>query len=158
MFVPLLRTFLVNSFPALELFCSSASWSFVSRSFSREFALPIRELECSLRVSIANEHMIFASLVYQGCVLEIFGVSFSINLIPIPMGDVCVIVGMDWLSRFSAMIDCKGQCMVVRTPIGGELVIYGEGTRMGLGFCSVAKARQYIQHRYAGYLAYVVGT
>ena len=46
--------------------------------------------------------------------------------------------------------------MVVRTPSRGELVVYGEGTRMGSGFCSVARAQQYIQHGCAGYLAYVV--
>ena len=75
--------------------------------------MPIDDLECPLRVSIANEHGVFASLVYQGCELEIFGVSFPIDLIPIPMGDVCMIVGMDWLSRFGAMIDCEGQRVVV---------------------------------------------
>ena len=62
-------------------------------------------------------------------VLEIFEVSFPIFFIPIPMGDVCVIVGMDWLSRFGAMIDCEGQWVVVRTPSRGELIIYREGTR-----------------------------
>ena len=69
-----------------------------------------------------------------------------------------MIVGMDWLSRFGAMIDCEGQRVVVRTPSGGELVVYGEGTRLGSGFCSAARARQYIQHGCAGYLAYVVDT
>ena len=70
--------------------------------------------------------------------------SYLIDLIPIPMGDVCVIVGMDWLSRFGAMIDCAGQRVVVRTPSGGELVIYGEGTKLGLGFGYATKDRQYI--------------
>ena len=78
--------------------------------------MPIDDLECPLQVSIANEHGFSASSVYRGCELEIFGVSFPIDLIPIPMGDVCVIVGMDWLSRFGAMIDCEGQRVVVRTP------------------------------------------
>ena len=69
--------------------------------------MSVGELECPLRVAIANEHGISASSVFWGYILEIFGVSFSIDLIPIPMGDVCVIVGMDWLSRFGAMIDCE---------------------------------------------------
>ena len=67
------------------------------------------ELECPLQVSIANEHGVSAFIVYQGCVLDIFGVPYLIDLIPVPMGNVCVIVGMDWLSRFGAMIDCEGQ-------------------------------------------------
>ena len=50
---------------------------------------------------------------YQGCVLEIFGVPYPIDLIPIPMRDICVIVGMDLLSQFGAMIYCEGQRMVV---------------------------------------------
>ena len=53
------------------------------------------------------------SRIYHGCVLEIFGVPYLIDLIPIPMEDVCVIVGMDWLSNFVAMIDCEGQGVVV---------------------------------------------
>ena len=63
--------------------------------------------------------------------MEIFEVPFPIDLIHIPIRDVCVIVGMDWLSRFGAMIDCEGQWVVVRTLSGGELVIYGEGSRVG---------------------------
>ena len=66
--------FLVNSLPALVLLDSGTSGSIVSQSFSRGFAMPLRELQCPLRVSIANEHGVSASSAYQGCVLEIFGV------------------------------------------------------------------------------------
>ena len=71
--------------------------------------------------------------------MEIFGVPYPIDLIPIPIRDVSVLVGMDWLSRFGAMIDCEGQGVVVRTPNGGELVIYGEGTRIGSAFVLLPK-------------------
>ena len=86
MFVPLLGMFLVNSLPALLLFDLGASRSFVSQSFSREFDMPIGELECPLRLSVANEHEVSSSLVYHGCVLEIFGEPYLIDLILIPMG------------------------------------------------------------------------
>ena len=52
--------------------------------------------------------------------LEILGVFYRIDLIPIPMGVVCVIVRMDWVSRFGTMIDCEGQWIVVQTPSGGN--------------------------------------
>ena len=41
--------------------------------------------------------------------VEIFGVEFPIDLIPIAMGYVCVIVGMDWLSRYRDLIDSERQ-------------------------------------------------
>ena len=87
----------------------------------------------------------YASDVIRGCVLEIFGVEFPIDLVPIAMGDVCVIVGMDWLSRYGAMIDCKRQLVSIRDPSRGVLSVYDEGTRSGSAFCSAARARQSLQ-------------
>ena len=60
MIMILLGTFLVNSLPALVLFDTDASQYFVFQSFSRSFDMTLGELECSLRVSITNEHGISA--------------------------------------------------------------------------------------------------
>lgn len=73
------------------------------------FDMSLGELECSLRVSIANENGVSASSVFWDCTLEIFEVSYPIDLVLIPMGDVSLIVGLDWLSRFGAMTDCEGR-------------------------------------------------
>ena len=100
-------TFLVSSVPALVLFDLSASRSFVSLAFSQHITIRRETLSQPLRVSIADERAVYATEVIRGCVLEIFGVEFPIDLVPIGMGDVCVIVGMDWLSRFGAIIDCE---------------------------------------------------
>ena len=72
------------------------------------------------------------------------------------MGDVCVIVGMDWLSRFGAIIDCERQLVTIRDPSGGVLSVYGEGTRSGSAFCSAARARQCLQQGCKGFVAYVM--
>ena len=100
----------------------------------------------------------YATEVIRGCVLEIFGVEFPIDLVPIAMGDVCVIVGMDWLSRFGAVIDCEWQLVTIRDPSGGVLTVYGEGTRPDSAFCSAARARQSLQQGCSGFVAYVVDT
>ena len=68
-----LGTFLVNSMPDLVLFDAGMCWSFVSQSFTRSFDMSIGELECLLRVSIANEHKVFVLSFYRGCVMEISG-------------------------------------------------------------------------------------
>ena len=49
----------------------------------------------------------YSAEVIRGCVLEILGVEFLIDLVLIAMVDVCVIVGMDWLSKVGAVIDCE---------------------------------------------------
>ena len=60
---------------------------------------------------------------------------FPIDLVPIVMGDVCVIVGMDWLSRYGSLIDYERQLVTIRDPSGGVLTMYDEGTRTGSAFC-----------------------
>ena len=61
------------------------------------------------------------------------------------MGDVCVIVGMDWLSWFGATIGCERQMMTLREPSGGVLTVCGEGTGSRSTFCSAVRARQSLQ-------------
>ena len=99
----------MNPVPAVVLFDSGASRSFVSLAFSHHISVRREVLSRPLIVSIADEHVIFANDVIRGCVLEIFGVEFPIDLVPIVIGDVCVIAGMDWLSQFGAMIDYERQ-------------------------------------------------
>ena len=90
--------------------CYRASQYFVYGSFGREFGLPVRELESPLQVFIANEHGISTFTVYRGCVLDIFRVSFLIDLISIPMRDVCVIMAIDWLSHFGQGLGFDFRC------------------------------------------------
>ena len=54
-------TFLVNYVPALVLFDSGVCRSFVSLSFSRHISVRCEALSRPLRVSIADEHAVFAT-------------------------------------------------------------------------------------------------
>ena len=125
MFMIMIGTFLVNSMLAPVLFDSGASRLFVSRPSNRSFGMTLGEIEFFFRDST----------------LEIFEVSYSIDPIPISMRDMCMIVGMNWLIRFDARIVCEGYRVVVRTLSGGELIIYGESTRVGSSFCFVVRDR-----------------
>ena len=78
-------TFLVNSVPALVLFDSGASRSFISLAFSQHISISREVLSRPLRVSITDERKVYAIVMIRGCVLEIFGVEFPIDLVPITM-------------------------------------------------------------------------
>lgn len=42
-------------------------------------------------------------------VLEKFDMNIPVDNYRIPMGDMCAIVGVDWLSQLGNMIDCERQ-------------------------------------------------
>ena len=147
--------FYVNSMPALVLFDTGATKSFVSFSFCKSFSIVKGRLNEPLEVEIADEKIRLVSDVYRGNGLEIEGVRFPIDLIPIVMREINVIVGMDWLSRHRAHFDCENQRIVVQTPSGGELTIFGNGKKGMPKVCSLAKARRYVHRGGISYLAYV---
>nr|GFA56375.1 putative reverse transcriptase domain-containing protein [Tanacetum cinerariifolium] len=72
---------------------------------------------------------------------------FNIDLLPVELGSFDVIVGMDWLSKYDAVI--AGAEKLVRIPFGNEiLTIRGEGSNerneSRLNIISCSKAQEYM--------------
>ncbi|XP_071704472.1 uncharacterized protein [Rutidosis leptorrhynchoides] len=119
-------TFLVNSKPAKVLFDSGADLSYVSLKYVATLNCSYCELNSPLQVEITDGRFSVANGVYKNCVID-FGVSkFDIDLVPITLGEFDVVVGMDWLDHNRANLDCHEKFVWVRTPSGGELIVYGE--------------------------------
>ncbi|KAJ9546254.1 hypothetical protein OSB04_025961 [Centaurea solstitialis] len=148
--------FLVNSMPALVLFDTGASKSFVSLTFCKDFMNIKSKLESPLEVEIADEEFRLCKFIYKKNVLEVEGVKFSIDLIPIPMREIQVVAGMDWLRRNGANVDCENCRVVVRNLSGGELTILGDASKRLPKVCSMAKARSYVLRGGTSYLVYLI--
>nr|GEU51586.1 reverse transcriptase domain-containing protein [Tanacetum cinerariifolium] len=65
-----------------------------------------------------------------GCTLGLLGHSFNIDLMHVEPGSFDVIIGMDWLAKYHAVIVCDKK--VVRIPYGDEVLII-EGDRCNCG-------------------------
>ncbi|GJZ59917.1 putative reverse transcriptase domain-containing protein, partial [Tanacetum coccineum] len=61
------------------------------------------------------------NIVLRGCTLGLLGHPFDIDLMPIELGSFDVIIGMDWLAKYHALIVCDEK--VVRIPYGNEVLI-----------------------------------
>ncbi|KAJ9541893.1 hypothetical protein OSB04_028399 [Centaurea solstitialis] len=134
--------FPVNSKPALVLFDAGASKSFVSTSFCKGFSNVMGRLDEPLEVEIVDEKSVIVRDIYRGNVIELGRVRFRVDLIPIPMREINVVLGMSWLSLHGAWFDCEGQRVKIRNPSGGDLIITGNGMKRPPKTCSLAKARR----------------
>ncbi|KAJ9556716.1 hypothetical protein OSB04_011330 [Centaurea solstitialis] len=83
--------FPVNSKPALVLFDTGATWSYVSHRFSKDFQIELGNMDRPLAIDVAAEEVRVVEHMYRGCSIDIFGVQFSIDLIPIPMNGIDVV-------------------------------------------------------------------
>ncbi|GJS07087.1 reverse transcriptase domain-containing protein [Tanacetum coccineum] len=82
-------------------------------------------LDVSYAVELADEKVIGADTILRGCTLNLLDHSFNIDLMPVELGSFDVIIGMDWLSKYHAVIVCDEK--VVRIPYWNEvLTIQGD--------------------------------
>ncbi|GJV19199.1 putative reverse transcriptase domain-containing protein [Tanacetum coccineum] len=99
-------TFLLNNCYASMLFDSGADRSFVSTTFSALLDVTPTTLDTSYAVELADGRISETNIVLRGCTLGLLGHPFDIDLMPVELGSFDVIIGMDWLAKYHALIVC----------------------------------------------------
>ncbi|GJY08941.1 putative reverse transcriptase domain-containing protein [Tanacetum coccineum] len=112
-------TFLLNNRYAFMLFDSGADRSFVLTDFCSLINIAPTTLDYSYAVELADGRIAESSTILRGCTLNLLDHPFNIYLIPVELGSFDVIIGMDWLSKYHAVIVCDEK--VVRIPYGNEI-------------------------------------
>ncbi|GJU25385.1 putative reverse transcriptase domain-containing protein [Tanacetum coccineum] len=151
-------TFLLNNCYASMLFDSGADRSFVSSTFSALLDVAPSTLDTSYAVELADGRISETNVVLRGCTLGLLGHPFDIDLMPVELGSFDVIIGMDWLAKYHAVIVCDEK--VVRIPFGDEVLIvrgddYDGRSKSKLNIISCTKTQKYIQKGCQVYLAQV---
>nr|GEY39449.1 reverse transcriptase domain-containing protein [Tanacetum cinerariifolium] len=83
----------------------------------------------------------------RGCTLNFLSHPFNIDLMPIELGGFNVIISMDWLVKYHAVIVCDEK--IIRIPFGNELLIVrGDGRKnrheSRLNIISCTKTQNYL--------------
>ncbi|GJY88379.1 putative reverse transcriptase domain-containing protein [Tanacetum coccineum] len=104
-------------------------------------------LDYGYDVELADGKIILVNTLIRGCTLNFLNHPFNIDLMPVELGSFNVIIGMEWLSTYQAVIVCAEK--IVRIPFGNEtLIIRGDKnndehkTRLNIISCS--KTQKYV--------------
>nr|GEW06722.1 reverse transcriptase domain-containing protein [Tanacetum cinerariifolium] len=151
-------TFLLNKCYASFLFDTSANRSFVSTAFSSLIDIIPTTLDNSYDVELADDRIIEVNTIIKGCTLNLLNHPFNINLMPVELGSFDVIIGMDCLSLYHAVIICDEK--IVHVPFGNEtLIIRGDGSNLGnesqLNIISCTKTHKYFLKGCHVFLAHI---
>ncbi|GJR28697.1 putative reverse transcriptase domain-containing protein [Tanacetum coccineum] len=140
-------TFLLNNRYASILFDTGADRSFVSTAFSSRIVITPTALDHDYNVELADGRIVGLNTIIRGCTLNFLNHPFNIDLMPVELGSFDVIIGMDWLAKYHAVIVCAEK--IVRIPFGDEiLIVRGDGssnehgTRLNIISCT--KAQEYL--------------
>ncbi|GKB15741.1 putative reverse transcriptase domain-containing protein, partial [Tanacetum coccineum] len=113
--------FLLNQHLARVLFYSRADKSFVSIYLSSMLNIPPITIDTFYNIEMADGNLVSTNTIIQGCTLTLLNQPFKIDLMPIKLGSFDVVISMDWLSKYHAIIICDEK--VVHIPINGETLI-----------------------------------
>ncbi|GJX63013.1 putative reverse transcriptase domain-containing protein [Tanacetum coccineum] len=111
-------TFLLNNCYASILFDTGANRSFVSTAFSSLIDITPTTLNQYYDVELADRKIIRINTIIRGCTLNFLNHPFNIDLMPVELGNFDVIISMDWLSKYHAVVDCAKK--IIRIPYGYE--------------------------------------
>ncbi|GKB27469.1 putative reverse transcriptase domain-containing protein [Tanacetum coccineum] len=148
--------FLLNNCYATMLFDLGADKSFVSSTFSNLLDVAPSTLDTSYAIELADGRISETNIVLRGCTLGLLGHLFDINLMPIELGSFDIIIGMDWLAKYHALIVYDEK--VIRIPYGDEVLIirgdnYDSGSKLNIISCT--RTQKYIEKGCQVYLAQV---
>ncbi|GJR78457.1 putative reverse transcriptase domain-containing protein [Tanacetum coccineum] len=103
-------------------------------------SLEPNEFGFKYEIKIASGQIVEIDKVIKGCKLEIEGHVFDIDLIPFGHGSFDVVIGMDWLSNYTAGIICHEKVVRIPLPDGKVLKVLGERPEEKARFLMGAKA------------------
>ncbi|GKB06094.1 putative reverse transcriptase domain-containing protein [Tanacetum coccineum] len=135
-----------------------ADRSFVSSTFSALLDVAPSTLDTSYAIELADGRTSEINVVLIGCTLGLLGHPFDMDLMPVELGSFDVIISMDWLEKYHALIVCDEK--VVRIPYGNEvLIVRGDNcdgkSKSKLNIISCTKTQKYIEKGCQVYLAEV---
>ncbi|KAA3477917.1 Retrotransposable element Tf2 [Gossypium australe] len=104
-------TFLIHDVPFIALIDIGSTHSYVACTVSGtlgiQFELAVREMSVIRPLG----HSVIVNKLFRDVPLEVQGVVFPANLMELPFGEFDLILGMDWLVKHCANLDCAAKCM-----------------------------------------------
>nr|GEU41296.1 putative reverse transcriptase domain-containing protein [Tanacetum cinerariifolium] len=150
--------FLLNNRYALILFDTGADRSFISTAFSSLLNIIPTTLDHGYDVELADEKIIRVNTIIRGCTLNFINHLFNIDLMPIELGSFNLIIGIDWLTKYHAVIVYDEKIICI--PFGNEvLIVHGNESNNGhefqLNIISCTKTQKYLLKGRHVFLAHI---
>jgi hypothetical protein len=113
--------FSVDSHIAEVLFDTGATHSFITASWVEADNLLITTMSTPIQIDSASGR-IRADSICLNVSVEIRGIVFPANLIVMGTQGIDVILGMNWLDKYQAVISCDKRTIKLMSPLGEEVV------------------------------------
>jgi hypothetical protein len=115
--------FSVFNQPALFLFDSGASHSFISQKFSAKCQLPFYHTKGSFMIATPGGKIATKQL-NQSVPISLGSKIFKTTLLILGLEGMDIILGADWITQHRVVLDVAAKALEIRSPTFGDLALY----------------------------------
>ena len=102
----------------------------------------VEQLAYDMNVTNPLGHNVILNSVYRNCPIVIQAREFLSDLITLPFREFDLILGMDWLSKHQAIVDCGQKTVVLRYSDQSEVILQGIRSGVMSNVISVMQVRR----------------
>jgi hypothetical protein len=115
--------FSILNYPAIILFYSGASHSFISTKFSAKCQLPFPHTDRGITISTPRGR-VATYQINRHVPIKFGSLIIKTTLLILGLDSVDIISGTDWLTRHQAVIDIATRAIEIHSPTCGEITLY----------------------------------
>ncbi|XP_070042937.1 uncharacterized protein [Nicotiana tomentosiformis] len=130
---------------ASVLFDPGSTYLYVSSLFAYFLDVPRESLGNPVYVSTQMGDSVIVDQIYRSCIITFCGYETRVNLLLLDMTDFDVILGMDWLSPYHAILDCHAKTVTLAIPKLPRLEWKGSSISTPSRIISFMKARHMVE-------------
>ena len=138
-------TFTLFDIDLYALIDPSSTHSYICMEQMSDKFPSVELLAYDLLVTSPLGHSVRVNRVYKNCPLMVHDREFSVDLITLPFHEFDLILGMDWLSKHRAMVDCDKKIVLLKCADLSEVTIHGIRSEPIPKVISAMKARRFLR-------------
>ncbi|KAI5338241.1 hypothetical protein L3X38_017512 [Prunus dulcis] len=135
-----------------------ATHSFVAHNFLPYISIKPTPMTGSFSISLPTGKVLYADRVFKNCFVQVDDAWLEANLIPLDLMDLDIILGMDWLEKHHASVDCFRKEVTLRTPWQPKVTFRGERRVLPTCLISAITAKKLLKKGCEWYLAHIIDT
>ncbi|XP_073051317.1 uncharacterized protein [Primulina eburnea] len=143
---------------ALTLIDTGATHSFISEEFMHTISVEPTMVPVEFNIVLPSGEEIWTNGIFEACPVLMGSRLLYADLIVIPMVAFDVILGMDWLSAYCAVIDCVSKTVKFLADNYEKDLFVGVTSSLSIPIISCLQATKLLHKGCVGYLASVLDT
>ncbi|XP_049406228.1 uncharacterized protein LOC125869852 [Solanum stenotomum] len=137
------------------LFDHGTTHSYICSSLLLPENVKFVRLNYNVLVESTLGYQVVCNRIYRDCSFVIQNLVFPADLIEMPFKDFDVIIEMDWLHKYHAVVDCRSKHVTFKDPTFSHIIVQGERSLIS-SIVSATLARKLMRQGCWAYLAHIV--